>query len=88
MRRHRTSWPLERVLFALAGSVTLVAAIPAATVSTWFLVLPLWSASTSGSTCWPARAPRRFCCDRACHLRSAIYDDNDRAQAGSTEVTV
>jgi hypothetical protein len=33
------AWPLERVLFALAGTVTLVSALLAATVSQWFLLL-------------------------------------------------
>jgi len=33
------SWPLERVLFALAGSVTLLSAALAALVSPWFLLL-------------------------------------------------
>lgn len=32
-------WPLERVLFALAGTVTLISAALAATVSSWFLLL-------------------------------------------------
>ena len=32
-------WPLERVLFALAGTMTLLSAVLAATVSPWFLVL-------------------------------------------------
>ena len=32
-------WPLERVLFALAGSVTLASALLAALVSPWFLLL-------------------------------------------------
>lgn len=32
-------WPLERVLFALAGTVTLISAALAATVSPWFLLL-------------------------------------------------
>ena len=35
----RRGWPLERVLFALAGTVTLLSAILAAFVSPWFLVL-------------------------------------------------
>ena len=34
----RTRWPLDRVLFALAGSVTLLSALLAATVSPWFLL--------------------------------------------------
>ena len=32
-------WPLERVLFALAGTMTLLSATLAATVSPWFLLL-------------------------------------------------
>ena len=32
-------WQLERVLFALAGSVTLASALLAALVSPWFLLL-------------------------------------------------
>lgn len=34
-----SAWPLERVLFALAGSVTLASALLAALVSPWFLSL-------------------------------------------------
>ena len=34
-----TSWPLERVLFALAGTMALVSAGLAAFVSPWFLLL-------------------------------------------------
>jgi Zn-dependent protease len=33
------AWPLERVLFALAGSMTLLSALFALLVSPWFLVL-------------------------------------------------
>lgn len=32
-------WPLERVLFALAGSVSIVGALLAAFASPWFLLL-------------------------------------------------
>lgn len=35
----RTGWPLERVLFALAGTATLLGAALAAIVSPWFLLL-------------------------------------------------
>ena len=34
-----TGWPLERALFAMAGTVTLLSAALAAAVSPWFLVL-------------------------------------------------
>lgn len=32
-------WPMERVLFALAGTMTLLSALLAALVSPWFLLL-------------------------------------------------
>jgi hypothetical protein len=32
-------WPLERVLFALAGTMTLLSIVLTITVSTWFLLL-------------------------------------------------
>ena len=35
-------WPLERVLFALAGTVTLLSALLAATISPWFLLLTVF----------------------------------------------
>lgn len=34
-----TRWPLERILFAMAGTVTLLSALLAALVSPWFLLL-------------------------------------------------
>jgi hypothetical protein len=35
----RPGWPLERVLFALAGTVTLLSAALTALVSPWFVLL-------------------------------------------------
>lgn len=32
-------WPLERALFAMAGTITLLSALLAAAVSPWFLLL-------------------------------------------------
>ena len=37
--RRPTRWPLERVLFAMAGTMTLLSAVLAALVSPWFLLL-------------------------------------------------
>ncbi len=37
--RNVGGWPLERVLFAMAGTVTLISALLGAIVSPWFLVL-------------------------------------------------
>ena len=36
------AWPLERILFALAGAMTLLAAFLAAAVSSWFLLLAVF----------------------------------------------
>lgn len=76
MARDR-NWPLERVLFALAGTVTLVAAALSAAVSKWFLLL----AALVGVNQWlyvlvgwcPASAVLR----RTCRLRSAVYGRGD-----------
>jgi hypothetical protein len=35
----RGGWPLERVLFAMAGTMTLLGALLSAVVSPWFLLL-------------------------------------------------
>lgn len=35
----RTGWPLERVLFAMAGTVTLLGVLLSAVVTPWFLLL-------------------------------------------------
>jgi Zn-dependent protease len=35
----RRSWPLESVLFALAGSMTLLSVVLAVLISPWFIVL-------------------------------------------------
>lgn len=37
-----TRWPLERVLFALAGSMTLLSVLMAVLVSRWFLLLTVF----------------------------------------------
>ena len=37
--RHWAGWPLERVLFAMAGTVTLASAALAAVISPWWLLL-------------------------------------------------
>ena len=37
-----SSWPLERVLFAMAGCVTLISVALALLVSPWFLVLTVF----------------------------------------------
>ncbi len=38
-RTSRRLWPLERVLFLMAGTMTILSAVLAALVSPWFLLL-------------------------------------------------
>ncbi len=38
-----TAWYLERVLFAMAGSVSLIGGLLALLVSTWFALLPAFA---------------------------------------------
>jgi hypothetical protein len=66
-------WPLERVLFALAGTMTLIAAALGAFVSKWFLLL----AALVGVNQWLyvlfGACPASIILRRTCRLRSAIY---------------
>ena len=79
-------WPLERVLFALAGTITLASAALAATVSTWFLLLTAFVGANQWLYVLVGACPASFVLRRAFHLRSVIYD-NDGAQARAQEVT-
>lgn len=36
---HRSAWPLERILFLMAGTMTALSALLSAVVSPWFLLL-------------------------------------------------
>jgi hypothetical protein len=39
MQTTKSNWPLERILFAMAGTMTLISALLAALISPWFLML-------------------------------------------------
>ena len=74
MSSHRTSaWPLERVLFALAGSVTLVSALLAATVSPWFLLLTVFVGLNQWLYVAVGACPASLLLSRLFQLRSAVY---------------
>jgi hypothetical protein len=81
-------WPLERVLFALAGTVTLVSALLAATDSIWFLLLTAFVGVNQWLYVLVGNCPASIVLRRACHLRSAMYQQPDRAALGREEVTV
>jgi hypothetical protein len=81
-------WPLERVLFALAGTVTLLSALLAAAVSKWFLLLTAFVGVNQWLFVLVGTCPASIVLRRACHLRSAIYQQPAVAAQPREEVTV
>jgi hypothetical protein len=77
MSRHATcsrpAWPLERVLFALAGTVTLVSVLLAATVSSWFLLLTAFVGVNQWLYVAVGACPASIALSRLFGLRSAVY---------------
>lgn len=66
-------WPLERVLFALAGTMTLLSATLAAAVSRWFLLLTAFVGVNQWLYVLVGACPASIVLRRACGLRSSIY---------------
>ena len=71
------SWPLERVLFALAGSVTLISALLAALVSPWFLLLTAFVGVNQWLYVLVGGCPASAILKRTCALRSVIYPSGE-----------
>jgi hypothetical protein len=71
-------WPLERVLFALAGTVTLLSAALAAAVSPWFLLLTAFVGVNQWLYVVVGGCPASIMLRRTCHLRSAVYAESLR----------
>jgi hypothetical protein len=87
-------WPLERLLFALAGTMTLIAAALGAFVSKWFLLLAVLVGVNQWLYVLFGACPASIVLRRTCRLRSAIYpnptDNREPASAPTAreEVTV
>jgi hypothetical protein len=69
----RSRWSLERVLFALAGSVTLLASVLAALVSPWFLLLSAFVGINQWLYVLFGACPASLILSRFFALRSVIY---------------
>jgi hypothetical protein len=65
-------WPLERVLFALAGTMTLVSAALAALVSPWFLLLTAFVGVNQWLYVLVGACPASLVLKRLTGLRSAM----------------
>ena len=81
-------WPLERVLFALAGSMTLLSALLAETVSPWFLLLTVLVGVNQWLYVVAGACPASIVLRRACKLRSAIYPNREGQAARRQQVAV
>ena len=87
-------WPLERALFALAGTVTLLSAALGAFASRWFLLLAAFVGVSEWLYVTAGACPASIVLRRACGLRSAVYPDPARpsetiaAERVREEVTV
>jgi hypothetical protein len=66
-------WPLERVLFALAGSMTLLSAALVALVSPWFLLLTAFVGVNQWMYVLLGACPASLVLRRAFALRSVLY---------------
>lgn len=69
--RTRRAWTLERVLFAMAGTVTLVSLLLAVLVSPWFLLLTAFVGVNQWLFVVAGDCPASLILRRACGLRSA-----------------
>ena len=66
-------WPLERVLFALAGTVVLLSALLAAVVSAWFLLLAGFAGINQWLYVLAGACPASVVIGRVFGLRSVVY---------------
>ncbi len=66
-------WPLERVLFALAGTMTLLSAALSALVSPWFLLLTAFVGVNQWLYVLLGACPASVVLRRVFALRSVVY---------------
>lgn len=71
-------WPLERALFAMAGTVTLLSALLAAVVSPWFLLLTAFVGLNQWLYVAVGNCPTSLMMRRLFGLRPAV-ESGDRA---------
>ena len=67
------TWPLERILFAMAGTMTLLSVLLVALVSPWFLILTALVGVNQWLYVAFGACPASLVLKRAFHLRSAVY---------------
>jgi hypothetical protein len=83
-----TRWPLERVLFALAGTVTLLSTALAVAVSKWFLLLTAFVGVNQWLYVLVGACPSSILLRRVCGFRSAIYENAVGSRVDPKEVGI
>lgn len=72
-------WPLERALFALAGTVTLLSVVLVVLVSPWFLLLATFAGVNQWLYVIAGGCPASLILKRAFCLRSVVYPERSTA---------
>jgi hypothetical protein len=73
-------WPLERVLFAMAGTMTLLSVALALLVSPWFLALTAFVGVNQWLYVAFGACPASLILKRAFGLRSTVYPEKEPAR--------
>ena len=73
-------WPLERVLFALAGTMTLLSVALAILVSPWFLLLTAFVGVNQWLYVTVGACPASLVLGHAFSLRSVVYPRQESAR--------
>ena len=81
-------WPLERVLFGMAATVTLLSVALAALVSPWFVLLSAFAGLNQWLYVLVGACPTSIVLRRACRPGSAIYENSNASTVGQTAVGV
>ena len=74
------AWPLERVLFAMAGTVTVLSAVLAASVSPWFLLLTAFVGVNQWLYVLVGACPVSLVFKAVFGLRSVMYPAGDEVR--------
>ena len=88
MRSAAQKWPLERVLFALAGTVGVTSGLLTILVSRWFALLALLAGANQWLYALTGSCPASLILRRSCRFVPSTPGDGNRAAARTTEVTV
>ena len=81
-------WPLERVLFALAGTVTLLSLVLSLAVSEWFLLLTAFVGVNQWLYVAVGACPASIVLRHAGRLRSAMYENETASPVDAKAVRI